>query len=336
MRAHQHSRRDFMGKVAIGIAGASVGASLPGDSKAKTGEIPTRTLGRSGEKISAVGLGGYHIGLPKDEQEGIRIIRAAIDSGITFLDNCWDYHEGESEIRMGKALKAGYRKKAFLMTKIDAQVKGAAEKQIDECLRRLQVDTIDLMQFHEVVRMWDPDRIFGPSGAIESVLAARKAGKIRYIGFTGHQDPEVHLKMVETSLRNGFTFDAVQFPLNLLDAHFRSFAKKLVPVLVKHGIAILGMKPLAGGHLMKTQTVSAIEGLHYAMNLPTSVVITGCDSGEVLNQAIEAGRTFRPMDEKEVAALVGKTASAGANGQFEPFKTTNQYNATDFHPEWLG
>lgn len=332
-----HTRREFLGKVAFGIAGAGVLPSLlPTSFAAAAGEMPYRTLGRSGEKISLVGLGGYHIGVPRDEQEGIRIIRTAIDHGINFLDNCWDYHDGESEVRMGKALQDGYRHRAFLMTKIDGQVKDVAAKQIDESLRRLQVETIDLMQFHEVIRPGDPDRIFGPGGAMEAMLEARKAGKIRYIGFTGHKDPDIHLEMLNTGFKNSFTFDAVQMPLNVMDAHYKSFAKKVVPVLLEHGIGVLGMKPLGGGIILGSKTVTPIECLHYAMNLPTSVVINGCESLQRLDQALEAARTFRPMSEKEIAALLAKTAAAGAEGKFELFKTTTGFDGTVHNPQWLG
>lgn len=339
MSSEKPSRRKFLGKVAAAFAGA--GAARPFLERglalaAPAGEMPYRTLGRSGEKVSLLGLGGFHIGVQRDEQESLRIIRTAIDSGVTFLDNCWDYNRGESEIRMGKALQDGYRKKVFLMTKIDGQVKNVAAKQIDESLRRLQVETIDLVQCHEVIRPGDPDRIFGPGGAIEALVAARKAGKIRYIGFTGHKDPDIHLKMLNTGFRHNFTFDAVQMPLNVMDAHFKSFAKKVVPVLVEHGIGVLGMKPFGGGYILKSGTVSPIECLHYAMNLPTSVVINGCDSLERLEQGLEAARTFRPLDEKELAALLAKTAAAGAKGEFERFKTTRDFDGTYFNPQWLG
>ncbi len=334
----RQSRRSFLGKVMFGVAGARVGTSWleASNPAALGGDMPYRTLGRSGEKVSLIGLGGYHIGVPRDEQEGIRIIRAAIDNGINFLDNCWDYHDGVSEIRMGKALKDGYRPRVFLMTKIDGQVKDVAAKQIDESLRRLQVDTIDLMQFHEVIRPGDPERIFGPNGAFEAMMAAKKAGKIRYIGFTGHKDPDIHVKMLNTGFAHGFTFDAVQMPLNVMDAHYRSFAQKVVPVLVEHKIGVLGMKPLGGGIVLKSKTVTPIECLHYAMNLPTSVVINGCDSMERLEQALEAARTFRPMTEKVTAALLAKTATAGAKGEFELFKTTTNFDGTVHNPQWLG
>ncbi len=338
MSAEKQNRREFLGKVAFGFTGTGLGASLFEKSvtAAAPGEMPYRALGQSGEKISLVGLGGYHIGVQPDEQESIRIIRTAIDNGINFMDNCWDYHDGVSEIRMGKALKDGYRKKVFLMTKIDGQVKDIAARQIEGSLRRLQVETIDLVQFHEVIRMGDPDRIFGTNGAIEAALAAKKAGKLRYIGFTGHKDPDIHLKMLNTGFKRGFTFDAVQMPLNVMDAHYRSFAKSVVPVLVEHGIGVLGMKPLGSGDILKSKTVTPVECLHYAMNLPTSVVITGCDSLKILNQALAAARTFRPMSETEVASLSARTARAGAEGKYELFKTTTNFDGTVANPQWLG
>ena len=340
-KKHQ-TRRDFLGQVAAaGLAGVT-GAGLTTASAEKAFAatsvkgIPYRTLGRSEKKVSLIGLGGYHIGIQPTVAESIQIIHAAIDHGINFMDNCWDYNGGESEIRMGKALQNGYRKKVFLMTKTDGQVKDAYEKQLHESLRRLRTEVIDLVQFHEVVRMGDPDRIFGPNGAFEAALAARKAGKIRYIGFTGHKDPAIHLKMLNTGFQHGFTFDTVQMPLNVMDAHYRSFAKEVVPVCVKHGIGVLGMKPLAFGQILQSQTVSAIECLHYAMNLPTSVVINGCDSLERVNQALEAARTFHPMSKTQVAALLKRTAKAAANGGFEPFKTSHQFDGTWQHPQWLG
>ena len=335
------TRRDFLGRMAVGIAGVT-GASLNPSavekafaSTASNGMI-YRMLGRSGEKVSAIGLGGYHIGIQAAEQESIRIIHSAIDHGITFMDNCWDYNDGVSEIRMGMALRDGYRQKVFLMTKTDAQVKDLWEKQLHESLQRLQTDVIDLVQFHEVIRMGDPDRIFGPNGAFEAALAARKAGKVRYIGFTGHKDPAIHLKMLNTGFKHGFTFDTAQMPLNVMDPHYHSFAEKVVPVCVKHGIGVLGMKPLANGIIPRNHVVSAIECLHYAMNLPTSVVINGCDTMERLNQAIEAVHTFKPMSEAQVAALLEKTAKAAANGGMEPFKTTHQFDGTWHNPRWLG
>jgi predicted aldo/keto reductase-like oxidoreductase len=341
MNPRKLDRREFLGKATLGIAATTVGVPLleraaSAQPAAVAGEIPYRTLGRSGEKVSLVGLGGYHIGVQKDEEESIRIIRTAIDNGINFLDNCWDYNGGESEVRMGKALRDGYRKKVFLMTKIDGQVKDMAARQIDESLRRLQTDVIDLVQFHEVIRPGDPDRIFGPNGSFEAALEAKKAGKLRYIGFTGHKDPDIHLKMLNTAFKHGFTFDAVQMPLNVMDAHFKSFTKKVVPVLTKHGIGVLGMKPMGSGVILQSNTVTPVQCLHYAMNLPTSVVITGCDSLQILDQALQAARTFRPLGESEVAAILAKTAPVAARGEFEPFKTTTDFDGTAHNPQWLG
>jgi predicted aldo/keto reductase-like oxidoreductase len=327
------NRREFL-KAAL--ATAVLAGTLQGWAAETESGMPHRQLGRTGEKVSAIGLGGYHIGVPKDEQEGIRLIRTAIDRGITFMDNCWDYHDGNSEVRMGKALRDGYRQKAFLMTKIDGQTKTSAARQIEESLQRLQTDHIDLMQFHEVIRMGDPDRIFADGGGMEAALEAKKAGKIRFIGFTGHKDPQIHLHMLEVARAHKFRFDAVQMPLNVMDAHFRSFEQQVLPVLVKEGIGVLGMKSLGSGVILQSKTARPIECLHYAMNLPTSTVITGIDRMELLDQALEAARTFKPMSQEEVSALLARTADAAAAGKFEPFKTTTGYDGTAHHPQWLG
>lgn len=298
--------------------------------------IPYRDLGRTGESVSIIGLGGFHVGSIPDEQESIRLIRTAVDHGINFMDNSWDYHEGASEIRMGKALSDGYRDRVFLMTKIDGRTRDEAARQIEDSLRRLQVDVLDLLQFHEIIRMDDPKRIFAPGGAMEAVLEARSAGKVRYIGFTGHKDPDIHLEMLGVAFNHGFTFDTVQLPLNLLDAHYNSFERKVLTVLLGHGIGVLGMKPLSDGKLIDSGAVTAVEGLHYAMNLPVSVVITGCDSMEVLQQAIHAARSFRPLSEAEVETLLARTAGVAEGGGHERYKTTHAHDATHFHPEWLG
>jgi aryl-alcohol dehydrogenase-like predicted oxidoreductase len=296
-----------------------------------------RELGSTGERVSAIGLGGWHLSLKHvDEQLAIRIVRTAIDRGITFMDNCWDYNGGASELRMGKALRDGYRDKVFLMTKLDGRSKKEAARQLDESLRRLQVDHIDLVQYHEVLRFEDPHRIFDPEGAHAALLEAQRAGKLRHIGFTGHKDPAVHLHMLEVAEQNGFKFDTAQMPLNVMDAHYRSFAKLVVPELVKRNVGILGMKSMANGILLRSNTVSPIECLHYALNLPTSVVITGIDSMEILDQAFEAIRTFQPMTDEQVKALLDKTADAGARGEFEPFKTSSIFDGTAQHPAWLG
>jgi aryl-alcohol dehydrogenase-like predicted oxidoreductase len=321
------------------VAGGATaaGKQTPGASAGEgSKDMPCRMLGRTGEKVSAIGLGGHHIGRPHDPSEGIRIIRSAIDRGITFMDNCWDYHDGESERRMGQALRDGYRQRVFLMTKFDGRTKAATARQINESLQRLETNTIDLMQYHENIRMEDPDRFFAPDGPLEALQEAKKAGKIRYIGFTGHKDPAVHLRMLEVAEAHGFAFDSCQMPLNPMDAHFRSFEKLVVPRLVKEGIAVLGMKPLGDGLLLKSGTVTPVECLHYALSLPTSVVITGCESMERLDQAIEAARTFRTPSRAQVAALLAKTRQAALTGQYELFKTTNHFDGTAHNPQWMG
>jgi predicted aldo/keto reductase-like oxidoreductase len=328
------SRRGFLGLVAASFLLAHAGQqSLRADSK---NGIPYRTLGRSKEKVSLVGLGGYHLGKQADPQESIRIIRTGLDEGVNFLDNCWDYNDGESEVRMGNALRDGYRQKAFLMSKIDGRTKAAAASQINESLRRLQTDRIDLLQFHEVIRDTDPDRIFAEGGAMEAVLEARKAGKIRFIGFTGHKSPDIHLKMLSTAAKHNFTFDAVQMPLNVMDAHFESFEKKTLPILVKHEIGVLGMKPMGDKIILHSKTATPVECLHYAMSLPTSVVITGCDSMKILQQALDAARSFKPFSSEEVANLLAKTAPAAKNGEYEQYKTTHNFDGTYQNPQWLG
>ncbi len=296
-----------------------------------------RTLGSTGEKVSAIGVGGWHLGLEKvDEQLAIRIVRSAIDRGINFLDNCWDYNDGASELRMGKALRDGYRDRSFVMTKIDGRSKKEAARQLDESLRRLGVDYIDLVQHHEIIRFDDPHRIFHAEGANTALVEARAAGKIRYIGFTGHKDPHIHLYMLEVAKENGFKFDTVQMPLNVMDAHYRSFEKRVLPELVKQNIGVLGMKSMANGILLKSKTVTPIECLHYALNLPTSVVITGIDSMEILDQAFAAVESFHPLSNDEREALVAMTCETAANGHFEPFKTSSILAGTAENPQWLG
>jgi predicted aldo/keto reductase-like oxidoreductase len=345
------SRRDFLkktsGSIAIGVAGIqglvrSISAAAESSDKnqqieTREGDMVYRTLGRTGEKVSLIGLGGYHIGNKSlSDEDGIRIIRSAVDQGVTFMDNCWDYNGGNSEIRMGKALRDGYRAKVFLMTKIDGRTKEEAERQIDESLRRLQTDHIDLLQHHEVIRMEDPYRIFTAGGSQEAMLEARKAGKIRYIGFTGHKDPSIHLRMLELASEHNFRFDAVQMPLNVMDAHFESFEAQVLPVLVKNQIGVEAMKTFGDHFILQSHTVQAIECLHYSMTLPTSVVITGIDSMQILDQAIEAARTYKPMTKEEVAALLARTRIAALNGQFELYKTTSHFDGTAHNPQWLG
>ena len=300
-------------------------------------DMTYRALGRTGETVSAIGLGGWHLGLPKVSASlATRIIRSAIDRGITFLDNSWDYNDGASERRVGTALRGGYRQRVFLMTKIDGRSKKDATRQLDQSLKRLRTDVIDPVQHHEILRFEDPHRIFDPDGANAALVAARQAGKLRFIGFTGHKDPHIHLHMLGVAQEHGFRFDTAQMPLNVMDAHYRSFARHAVPALVDAGVGVLGMKPMANGIILRSKTVSAIDCLHYALNLPTSVVITGVDSLKVLDQAFEAVRTFRPMSKAAVHRLLAKTATAAASGEYEPFKTSSIFDSTAEHPEWMG
>ncbi len=333
-RATGVTRREFV-KLAIAGSVAAAAGTAAWAADTRNG-MPMRPLGRTGEKVSAIGLGGYHIGIQGDEEESITLVRSAIDGGITFMDNCWDYNGGESEVRMGKALRDGYRAKVFLMTKIDGRSRQGAARQIDESLKRLQTDHLDLLQFHEIIRMGDPEKVFAPGGALEAALAAKTAGKVRFIGFTGHKDPQIHLHMLEVAAGQKFRFDAVQMPLNVMDAHFHSFAQQVVPVLVKDEIGVLGMKPMAAGTIPRSGTVTAVDCLRYALNLPTSVVITGMDSQRVLNQALETARAFKPMSPDEVSALLARTADAAASGDYEGFKTGTRFDGTAHNPEWLG
>jgi predicted aldo/keto reductase-like oxidoreductase len=328
------TRRDFL-ELTIGATVAS-GVSRKAWADQTRRELPYRTLGRTGEKVSIIGLGGFHLGKSNvDEQESIRIVRTAIDNGINFLDNCWDYNGGLSELRMGKALRDGYREKVFLMTKIDGRDRKTAAQQTDESLRRLQTDRIDLLQIHEVIRLSDPNRVLARGGALEALWAAQKAGKIRYIGFTGHKSPDIHLKMLETAFDHGVTFDAVQMPLNVMDAHFDSFEKKVLPVLVKHQVGVLGMKPMGDPFILDSKTVGPVECLHYAMNLPTSVVITGCDSLPILDQALRAARSFRPMSKAQTSEVLARTEKAAQDGSYERYKTTHHFDGTYQNPQWL-
>lgn len=353
-------RRKFLQSiVATGVAGslasgqqnATPGIAFASDAAASKlprvtepgelrGEMLYRKLGNTGETVSAIGLGGSHIGQATlTDAEAIRLIQQAVDRGITFMDNSWDYNEGRSERLMGTALaEGGRRNKVVLMTKIDGRNKDIATRQIETSLSRLKTDRLDVLQFHEVLRFDDPDRIFGPGGAIEAAMAAKKAGKVRFIGFTGHKDPHVHLYMLEVAAKHGFHFDTVQMPLNVMDAHFRSFGQLVLPKLVEQRIGVLGMKPMGGGDgiILKSNTVQPIDCLHYALNLPTSVVITGINKPQVLDQPFQAAKTFQRMSEQQVAALLAKTQQAAMDGRYELFKTTAHFDTTARHADWLG
>jgi predicted aldo/keto reductase-like oxidoreductase len=332
-------RRDFLKSASAAGMTAAIPANSQATSSAKRPESPNmiyRELGTTGERVSAIGMGGYHLGKQTDPNESIHLMHAGIDRGITFLDNCWDYNDGISEVRMGQALRNGYRQKVFLMTKMDGRTAAEYNKQLEQSLGRLQTDMIDLVQFHEIIRMEDPDRIFAPGGAIEAAMVARQAGKIRYIGFTGHKDPAVHLRMLETAQKHSFHFDTVQMPINVMDAHFRSFTKEVMPVALKQGVGILAMKTFGDPYILRSNTVQPIEALHYGLTLPVSVVITGIDTTQTLDQAFEATRTFKPLDQAQINSLLARTAIAASDGKFELFKTTSHYDGTAQNPKWLG
>jgi predicted aldo/keto reductase-like oxidoreductase len=326
-------RRKFLARMAAASLFPGVG-----DAMAMTAnpEMEYRELGKTGQKVSCIGLGGYHLGQSHvEEADALRIFDAAIERGINFSDNSWDYNQGVSEQRVGKALK-GRRDKIFVMTKYDGRTKGSALKQLDESLQRLETDYIDLWQFHENIRLEDPDRFFAEGGAVEAVQEAKKSGKIRFAGFTGHKDPSVHLRMLDLADKHRFTFDTVQMPLNVMDAHFRSFGRQVLPVLNQKKIGVLGMKPIGSGNIIKSKTVTALECLQYALHLPVSVVITGIDSMPILDQAVEAARSFRQLSALDFDDMLKKTAPLAADGKFEPFKTSAEFDSTAAHPEWLG
>jgi uncharacterized protein len=335
-------RRNFLKTATVAAAGSVASGSAQDTQSSRSARRPEspnmiyRVLGRTGERVSAIGMGGYHIGKQQDPNESTRLLRTAIDRGITFLDNCWDYNGGISEVRMGQALRDGYRQKVFLMTKIDGRDKNTAARQIEQSLGRLQTDVIDLLQFHEVIRLDDPDAIFAQGGAIEAVQEAKQAGKVRYIGFTGHKDPSVHLRMFETADKHSFHFDTVQMPINVMDAHFRSFLNQVAPVAQEHGTAILAMKTFGDPYILQSNTVTPMEALHFGLNSPASVVITGIDSPAILDQAFEAVESFRPLDRQQVAAILAKTKDAAMTGKFELFKTSPHYDGTIKNPSWLG
>jgi len=336
-------RRDFLKTAAAASVAATTTSALtqsPATTSATTRpqspDMIYRQLGTTGETVSAIGLGGFHIGKQADPNESIKLIHTAIDHGITFMDNCWDYNDGISEVRMGQALRNGYRDKVFLMTKLDGRTVTEYNKQLEQSLGRLQTDVIDLVQFHEVIRMEDPDRIFADDGAIHAAMAARKAGKIRYIGFTGHKDPAVHLRMLETAKAHGFHFDTVQMPVNVMDAHFRSFTQQVIPVAKEQGIGILAMKTFGDHFILDSKTVEPIEALHYGLTQPVSVVITGIDSLPILGQALQAARTFKPLTDAQTKSILDRTQQAALTGKFELFKTTSHFDGTAGNPKWLG
>ncbi len=340
-------RRDFVKGVAGATAVAAASPSLAQTAPAATGPVTSRipqhpdmkyrTLGRTGEQVSLVGLGGFHLAKPggMDNAEAIRVVHAGIDAGINFCDNCWDYNDGESEVRLGRALVDGYRDRVFLMTKLDGRTAKAAAGQLDESLARMKTDHIDLVQFHEIIRPDDPDRVFAAGGALEAVLKAREQGKVRYIGFTGHKSPLIHKHMFEVADQHGFHFDTVQMPLNVMDAHYDSFEQIVIPIAVRRGTGILGMKAFGDDFIVKTNLVTPIQMLQYPMSLPISIQITGIDSMPILQQALDAVRTFRPLTAEERASLLARTQQVASTGSTERYKTTHFFDGTVHNPQWL-
>ncbi len=340
-------RRDFLKSVtAAGLTAATTGAlaqntastasSTTRSSRQQSPDMIYRQLGKTGETVSAIGMGGFHLGKQKEAKESIDLVHAGVDHGINFIDNCWDYNDGISEVRVGQALRNGYRQKVFLMTKIDGRTAEEYNKQLEQSLGRMQTDVIDLVQFHEVIRMEDPDRIFAVGGAIEAAVAAQKAGKIRFIGFTGHKDPAVHLRMLEIAKKHNFHFDTVQMPINVMDAHFRSFTHQVMPVAIEQGIGVLAMKTFGDNFILSSNTVKPMEALHYGLTQPISVLITGIDTQEVLDQALEAARTFKPLSQAQIKDILDRTQVAASEGKFELFKTTPHFDGTAANPKWLG
>lgn len=321
-----------------GVPQGPVGGGPPPDAYSVPDGVPMpmRRLGRTGAGVSLMGLGGYHLGLPS-EKDALRIVHEAMERGLTFLDNSWDYHGGESERRVGKALRGGHRHKAFLMTKLDGRTAEAAAEQLEQSLRRLQTDHVDLVQIHEVIRASDPERVFGPGGAIEALVRARETGKTRFIGFTGHKSPAIHLAMLESASRHGFRFDTVQMPLNVMDAQYgnSSFEKKVLPVLLRNDIGVLGMKPMGSGILLESGVVTPVDCLRYAMSLPVSVTITGVDSLGVLHQDLHTVLGFEPIKEPERQDILAQAAAAARTGEYEKYKTSTIFDSTTQHPRWL-
>ena len=289
-------------------------------------EVPRRPFGSTGETVSALGMGGYHLGEIGTERDAISLVHQAIDAGIAFMDNAWEYHDGESELRMGKALANGWRQKVFLMSKVcthgrDAKV---AMRQLEESLRRLRTDHLDLWQVHEVVYVGDPERHFMKGGVIEALDRAKQKGLVRFVGFTGHKDPAIHLQM----LAHGYPFDSVQMPLNCFDATFRSFEQQVLPEVRRQGIAAIGMKTFGGeGDAVRKRAVSASDALRYSMSLPVAVTVTGIDSPKVLRQNLAVARGFRPMGTLEMEAMRSRCAPLAVDGRFELYKTTAKHEA---------
>jgi aryl-alcohol dehydrogenase-like predicted oxidoreductase len=307
------------------VALASCGRAEAETGGARQGAIPQRPLGKTGAMVSAIGLGGAHLGSMKDDAEAVRVVHAAIDAGVTFFDNAWEYHDGKSEEVLGRAL-AGKRDKVFLMTKVCTHGRGSdvAMAQLEESLRRLGTDHLDLWQVHECVYDNDPERHYAPGGVLDALARAKQQGKVRFVGFTGHKDPRIHLDMIQ----RGFAFDTAQMPLSCFDASFRSFETQVVPVATSRGLGVIGMKSMGGlGLSVRAGVVRAEEALRYAMSVPgVSVTVSGVDSIAVLNQNLAVARGFTPMTDAERGALRDRVAPSASDGRFEHYKTTTYFD----------
>ena len=329
MNTTEPNRRDFLQAGAAGVAAYSLAGSVTqaqAPPPPSTGGIPLRPLGKTGVNVSAICLGGHASTNPKklSEPESLRLIRRAVDEGITFMDNAWDYHDGEAELRMGKALaEGGGRDKVFLMTKVCGRTEKEALSNLDDSLKRLKTDRLDLWQFHEMVYDNDPDWIFAEDGAIRAGLEAIQQGKVRFLGFTGHKDPIIHLKM----LGKPYDWATVQMPLNVMDVHYRSFQKQVLPELIRRNIGVLAMKSLGGnGSIVTKAGVPVEDALRYVLSLPISTLVSGIDSERVLDQNLKIVRGFKPMTPEERAAVEQKTYSLAGDGRFELFKSSKMFD----------
>jgi len=341
-------RRNFMKASVAGIAAVTtisagtatqaVAAAAPLETT-ESGGMKYRALGETGARVSLIGIGGFHLARPGPDgptvEDAVRIVRSAVDQGVNFCDNCWDYNGGESEIRLGKALHDGYRERVFLMTKIDGRDAKSAAGQLETSLQRLQTDHIDLIQFHEIIRMDDPDRVFAVNGAMEAMLRAREQGKVRHIGFTGHKSPAIHRRMFEVAEKHGFHFATVQMPVNIVDAHFDSFQRTIFPIAQAQRTAVLAMKTFGDHFILDSHVAEPIEMLHYSMSQPVAVVITGIDRMPILEQALEAVRTYQPMSDERQQALLARSAQLAHGGATERYKVSTHFDGTVQNPQWL-
>jgi predicted aldo/keto reductase-like oxidoreductase len=318
------NRRTFLQTGAVGLTAVSLASHAGAAQEKSPGGIPLRPFGKTGEKVTMIGLGGFHAAVPEPESSSLRLIQRAVDEGITFLDNAWDYMDGKAEERMGKAISQGGRRdKVFLMTKCCGRTARDAQQNLEDSLRRLKTDHLDLWQFHEINYDNDPEWIFGEGGAFEYAMKAKEQGKIRFLGFTGHKDPAIHLKM----LGKPYEWASVQMPLNVLDSHFRSFQHKVLPMLNQRGIAPIAMKSLGGrGNIVKDAGVPVDQALRYVFSLPIATLVSGIDSEQVLDQNLKLAREFTPMSADEVAQLESKFKEVAGDGRFELFKTTQNFD----------